>query len=127
MLHPNPSSGSCGGTHQLPTCGTGIPPTHHALSHEGFPKGIPLLPLSGAVGQLLTQPRGAAAASPGQGLWVTAQVSSAAHLEHPERLWLSALPGDTQSAKQSKVLGAVRGSSFSQGPHVENEGCVVHQ
>lgn len=57
-----------GWAHQLPTYGTGIPPTHRALSHEERqPKGIPLLPISGAVGALLSHPRRVCSSQPRTG------------------------------------------------------------
>lgn len=70
-----------GWTHQLPTYGTGIPPTHHALSHEERqPKGLLLLPTLSCCGSAALPPQ-EGLQQQGQGLWVTGEVRAAAHLE----------------------------------------------
>lgn len=72
-----------GWTRQLPTCGTGIPHTHHAPSHERRqPKGIPLLPTLSCCGSTSLPAQEGLQQPKGQGLWVTGVVRAAAHLEH---------------------------------------------
>lgn len=108
-----------GWAHQLPMPGTGIPPTRRAPSHEGRqPKGIPLLPHALRLGEhgsppasLPPAPGGFAAASQGEGPWMTGGVRAAAGpqcraMSGREQLWLqpsALLPCQVsqESAKQS--------------------------